>query len=187
MRSSRLAVSTALALALLSSCCSSCAERTNRRSRPVVAPDAGLAGPRDAAPDTTPAPRDAGVSARDASPDDAGPADAGPPRRPPPGVLFAIEPSPTALVVRAGGATALDVDVLRAEGFDAPIAIDLFGLPPGVRASPESAVASAVDRKVTLRIEADSQALVGLDAPFSVQASAEGWVRHARITVRVEP
>lgn len=149
---------------------------------PVYAGCDASARALDAGPDAAPEPADAGVDALpqsfDAGLDVTERRDAGLGAE-----MFAIRPRGTQLTVRAAGSLAWTIDVVRADGFESPIVLEAFGLPAGVRAAP--VVATVGEASVDLVLEAEASALIRADAAFSLQASADGWVRRARITVSV--
>lgn len=95
---------------------------------------------------------------------------------------FAIAPQPLALHVERGAAAALATTIRRRSGFDAPIVIQAFGLPPGVRAEP--VVAGPHDHAVLVIVRAGQDAEPG-ERPFSLSAEANGWRRNARLTITV--
>jgi hypothetical protein len=144
--------------ALLIACCAQ-VEAPSPQPLDAGAPDVG---PPDAGTDA-PAPRDSGLGAE----------------------AFAIGPRETDLAMRAGSSRALEIDIARAEGFDAPIAIDALGLPAGIRLL--GTMAGAGVSVATVVLEADPGAETQRPLPFTLQASAEGWQRRARITLTVTP
>jgi hypothetical protein len=89
------------------------------------------------------------------------------------------------LEVRAGGRTTLDVRVERRGGFDAPVLVELAGLPDGVFA--QAREARVGDSITQLTIEAGDDAPAVDAAAFVVQASALGLRQTARLTIRVVP
>lgn len=98
---------------------------------------------------------------------------------------FVLVTPATALEVHAGGRTTLDVHVDRRGGFDAPVLVELAGLPDGLFV--QAREARVGDTITQLTIEAGDDAPPIDMAPFVVQASAQGLRQSARLTIRVLP
>lgn len=157
-----------LAIAVIFVAALGCAQEPPRIPPPADGPDD--AGLLDAG-------RDAG---RDAGHDAAQPRDSGLGAE-----AFAMRPRETDLVMAAGSSRMLEIELVRAEGFEVPIVIAGFGLPPGIVM--HGTIAEADDMVVFVILEADGGAVTQRPIPFSLQASAAGWQRRARITLTVTP
>jgi hypothetical protein len=113
------------------------------------------------------------------------PSDARPVRDGARGSPFGIVPQTTSLVIRAGTTLALPVRIERGDGYRDTIRLETFGLPSGLHASPLDVPAERT--LVVLEIVAAQRAHTDGDVPFALQASAGGWRRTVRATVRVAP
>ncbi len=117
---------------------------------------------------------------------DAGPSahDGAMPLELPPSERFAIEPAQLRVELFAGERAQLPIALVRAEGHDAYVELKASGLPRGVYAT---AAFGPLPSALALVFEAEDTAAIVSDAPFVVEAHADGVRVSRRLLLTILP